>query len=101
MASPCVAMSRPSSPARYEGPIAPEAVVEVAEKMLAMGCYEISLGDTIGVGTPADVQRLLDVVLKRLPAEKVAVHFHDTYGQALANILTSPRLRHRHPSIHP
>ncbi len=73
----------------YEGPIAPEAVVEVADKMLAMGCYEISLGDTIGVGTPADVQRLLDVVLKGLPVEKLAVHFHDTYGQALANILTS------------
>ena len=73
----------------YEGPIKPEAVANVAEKMLAMGCYEISLGDTIGVGTPADVQRLLDVVLKRLPVDQLAVHFHDTYGQALANILTS------------
>ncbi len=57
--------------------------------MLDMGCYEISLGDTIGVGTPADTSRLLDHLLKSIPAEKLAVHFHDTYGQALANILTS------------
>jgi hydroxymethylglutaryl-CoA lyase len=73
----------------YEGPIAPDAVVRVAETLLEMGCYEISLGDTIGVGTPADAQRLLDAVLKRIAVEKIAVHFHDTYGQALANILTS------------
>jgi isopropylmalate/homocitrate/citramalate synthase len=73
----------------YEGRIAPEAVVRVASQMLDMGCYEISLGDTIGTGTPADVSRLLDAVLKVIPAEKLAVHFHDTYGQALANILTS------------
>lgn len=73
----------------YEGPILPDAVVRVAERLLEMGCYEISLGDTIGVGTPAGTQRLLDVVLKRIPVEKIAVHFHDTYGQALANILTS------------
>ncbi|MCR6659302.1 MAG: hydroxymethylglutaryl-CoA lyase [Asticcacaulis sp.] len=73
----------------YEGPVQPEAVVRVAERMLDMGCYEISLGDTIGVGTPGDVARLLDMVLKVIPAEKLAVHFHDTYGQALANILTS------------
>jgi hydroxymethylglutaryl-CoA lyase len=73
----------------YEGPIAPDAVVRVAETLLEMGCYEISLGDTIGVGTPSDAQRLLDAVLKRISVEKIAVHFHDTYGQALANILTS------------
>ncbi len=73
----------------YEGRIAPQAVVRVAEQMLDMGCYEISLGDTIGVGTPADVSRLLDPMLKVIPAEKLAMHFHDTYGQALANILTS------------
>jgi len=73
----------------YEGLIQPQAVADMAEKMLDMGCYEISLGDTIGVGTPADVSRLLDTVLKVIPAEKLAVHFHDTYGQALANILTS------------
>jgi hydroxymethylglutaryl-CoA lyase len=57
--------------------------------MVNMGCYEISLGDTIGVGTPADVERLLETVTARVPAERLAVHFHDTYGQALANILTS------------
>jgi len=73
----------------YEGPVQPEAVVRVAERMLDMGCYEISLGDTIGVGTPGEVARLLDTVLKVIPAGKLAVHFHDTYGQALANILTS------------
>lgn len=73
----------------YEGAIFPDDVADVAEKMLEMGCYEISLGDTIGVGTPADVERLLDVVTARIPREKLAVHFHDTYGQALANILTS------------
>ena len=73
----------------YEGPIKPQAVADMARKMLDMGCYEISLGDTIGTGTPADVSRLLDTVLKVIPVEKLAVHFHDTYGQALANILTS------------
>lgn len=73
----------------YEGPIDPEKVAEVAVKMLDLGCYEISLGDTIGVGTPADVERLLNVVTAHVPREKLAVHFHDTYGQALANILTS------------
>ncbi|MDV6331340.1 hydroxymethylglutaryl-CoA lyase [Asticcacaulis sp. 201] len=73
----------------YEGPIQPEAVASVAEQMLDMGCYEISLGDTIGVGTPADVARLLDVVTAHVPRDRLAVHFHDTYGQALANILTS------------
>ncbi len=73
----------------YEGSIAPVAVVDVAERMLDMGCYEISLGDTVGVGTPADVSRLLEIVLKRIPVDKLAVHFHDTYGQALANILTA------------
>jgi hydroxymethylglutaryl-CoA lyase len=73
----------------YEGAIRPEAVAEVAEKMLDLGCYEISLGDTIGVGTPADVTRLLETVTARIPVDKLAVHFHDTYGQALANILTA------------
>jgi isopropylmalate/homocitrate/citramalate synthase len=73
----------------YEGPVQPEAVVRVAQRMLDMGCYEISLGDTIGAGTPGEVARLLDTVLKVIPADKLAMHFHDTYGQALANILTS------------
>ncbi len=72
----------------YEGPIAPAAVADMTERMLDLGCYEISLGDTIGVATPGNIARLLDVVLKHVPAEKLALHCHDTYGQALANILT-------------
>ncbi|WP_298331487.1 hydroxymethylglutaryl-CoA lyase [Asticcacaulis sp.] len=73
----------------YEGPIAPAAVAEVTQTLIQMGCYEVSLGDTIGRGTPGDTQRLLEVVLKRVEAAKLAVHFHDTWGQALANILVS------------
>ncbi|NKB39231.1 MAG: hydroxymethylglutaryl-CoA lyase [Gammaproteobacteria bacterium] len=70
----------------YEGDISPDAVVEVAEALLQMGCYEISLGDTIGVGTPRKAQQLIDALTEKTPIEKLAVHFHDTYGQALANI---------------
>ncbi len=70
----------------YEGDIEPEKVALVAEKLFAMGCYEISLGDTIGVGNPASVTKMLQVVSARVPTDKLAVHFHDTYGQALANI---------------
>jgi len=73
----------------YEGDIAPQAVASVAKKLLDMGCYEISLGDTIGVGTPASVSAMLDAVLAAVPVEKLAVHFHDTYGQALTNIYTA------------
>lgn len=73
----------------YDGYIKPEKVAEVAEKLYQMGCYEISLGDTIGVGTPASVQTMLDAVKARVPVEKLAVHFHDTYGQALTNIYTA------------
>jgi len=73
----------------YEGDIAPAAVAEVAERLLAMGCYEISLGDTIGVGTPAKAQAMVDAVAAAVPIEKLAVHFHDTYGQALANALAA------------
>lgn len=57
--------------------------------MFEMGCYEISLGDTIGVGTPGAMKQLIAVVTKHVPIEKVAVHCHDTYGQALANILAA------------
>jgi len=70
----------------YEGSIAPEAVARVAKELADLGCYEISLGDTIGVGTPLKVQRMLSVVASEIPMQKLAVHFHDTYGQALANI---------------
>ena len=73
----------------YEGKINPDRVAEVASRLLAMGCYEISLGDTIGVATPADVITMLDAVMQEVPVEKLAVHFHDTYGQALANIYAS------------
>ena len=71
----------------YEGEIAPSAVAEVASRMFALGCYEIFLGDTIGVGTPGKAQAMVDAVADKMPREKLAVHFHDTYGQALANIL--------------
>lgn len=73
----------------YEGDIAPAKVAEVASKLLDMGCYEISLGDTIGVGTPASTEAMLSTVLQAVPADKLAVHLHDTYGQALANVLIS------------
>ncbi len=71
----------------YEGEIAPAAVAEVAERLVDLGCAEISLGDTIGVGTPARGQAMIEAVAARVPIERLAVHFHDTYGQALANIL--------------
>lgn len=70
----------------YEGVIAPAKVAEVASKLVDLGCYEISLGDTIGVGTPASTEAMLSTVLQAVPADKLAVHLHDTYGQALANI---------------
>jgi hydroxymethylglutaryl-CoA lyase len=73
----------------YEGKIKPSAVATVSEKLLSMGCYEISLGDTIGVGTPGSFREMLKEVLKVAPVSKFAVHCHDTYGQALSNILTS------------
>ncbi|WP_337843662.1 hydroxymethylglutaryl-CoA lyase [Rheinheimera sp.] len=70
----------------YQGEISPADVAKVAKALYQMGCYEISLGDTIGVGTPQKVRQMLDAVLEVVPKAKLAVHFHDTYGQALANI---------------
>ncbi|MBI42251.1 hydroxymethylglutaryl-CoA lyase [Marinobacter lutaoensis] len=70
----------------YEGDIAPAKVAEVARALYDMGCHEISLGDTIGVGTPLKAKRMLDAVAAHVPVEKLAAHFHDTYGQALANL---------------
>ncbi|WP_273021121.1 hydroxymethylglutaryl-CoA lyase [Rheinheimera sp.] len=70
----------------YQGDVAPTDVARVAKALLDMGCYEISLGDTIGVGTPDKVNAMLDAVLAVVPKDKLAVHFHDTYGQALTNI---------------
>ena len=72
----------------YEGKIAPSKVTDVAAKMLDMGCYEISLGDTVGVGTPKDIRLMLKDVLTAISPTELALHCHDTYGQALANILT-------------
>jgi len=70
----------------YEGAVAPAKVAEVAQKLLALGCSEISLGDTIGVGTAGAAQALVKACAEVVPRERLAVHFHDTYGQALANI---------------
>lgn len=71
----------------YEGAIDAMVVADIAARLVELGCYEISLGDTIGVATPGQVQTLLDVVAGYVPKRQLAVHFHDTYGQALANIL--------------
>ncbi|MEO3435368.1 hydroxymethylglutaryl-CoA lyase [Inquilinus sp. CAU 1745] len=70
----------------YEGEVTPEAVLDMASALLEIGCYEISLGDTIGVGTPGKAGRLIDRLATTVPRDRLAVHFHDTYGQALANI---------------
>lgn len=71
----------------YEGEINPDRVAKVAGKLYAMGCYEVSLGDTIGTGTPFKARRLVETVASEVPLDRVALHFHDTYGQALANIV--------------
>ena len=73
----------------YEGNVDPMLVAEVTHRLLDMGCYEVSLGDTIGVGTPATTATLLSELLGKISADKLAMHMHDTYGQALANILIS------------
>lgn len=73
----------------YDGEIAPKQVAAVANELYAMGCYEVSLGDTIGTGTPGATRTLIDVVAGHIPRGKLAGHFHDTYGQALANIYAS------------
>ena len=73
----------------YEGDVAPAKVAEVAARLFEMGCYEISLGDTIGVGTPGKIGAMIEAVAKRVPADHLAGHYHDTYGQALANIFAS------------
>ncbi|WP_120495916.1 hydroxymethylglutaryl-CoA lyase [Kiloniella sp. EL199] len=73
----------------YEGEIAPQKVADVAKALFEMGCYEISLGDTIGTGTPLATQQMIETVSKSVPVKKLAGHFHDTYGQALANIFAA------------
>lgn len=76
----------------YEGEIAPEATAQLAKTLFDMGCYEVSLGDTIGVGNPASISRMLEATLRHLPAAKLAGHYHDTYGMAIANIYASLQL---------
>jgi hydroxymethylglutaryl-CoA lyase len=71
----------------YEEVIDPGVVAHVAREMIQMGCYEVSLGDTIGVGTPKDIRDMLTVVMDQVPVSSLALHCHDTYSQALANIL--------------
>ena len=76
----------------YEGEVDIESVARVAQQLLAMCCYEVSLGDTIGVGTPASIETLLNRLLKDITADTLAIHAHDTYGQALANIIIALQL---------
>jgi len=73
----------------YEGEVAPQRVAEVAAALYEMGCYEVSLGDTIGTGTPGKAKAMIEACARRVPLEKLAGHYHDTYGQALANIYAS------------
>ncbi|MCF8177929.1 MAG: hydroxymethylglutaryl-CoA lyase [Sulfuritalea sp.] len=73
----------------YEGEIAPLAVADVAQALIEMGCYEISLGDTIGAGTPEKTRAMLKAVARRVPLKKLAGHYHDTFGMAAANIYAS------------
>jgi len=76
----------------YEGAVRLDAVTRVANELIEMGCYEVSLGDTIGVGTPRAAQAMIAKVAEHVPIGRLAVHFHDTYGQALANILAALQL---------
>jgi len=73
----------------YEGDVAPEKVLEVVARLLDLGCYEVSVGDTIGVGTPMQVQGVIGILLQVVPASRLAMHFHDTRGTALANTLAA------------
>ena len=70
----------------YEGEIKASAVAGVAKRLIELGCYEVSLGDTIGVGTPNKIAHMIDVVAQEVPVDQLAIHCHDTYGQALANV---------------
>jgi hydroxymethylglutaryl-CoA lyase len=71
----------------YEGAVDPKKALEIAKRLLAMGCYQISLGDTIGVGTPVQTQKIVSMMLAEIPVEALALHMHDTRGTALANVL--------------
>lgn len=71
----------------YDGRTAPSSVLRVICELLDMGCYEVSLGDTLGLGTPRDIEKVLAVILDAIPPARLAGHFHDTHGQALANVM--------------
>ena len=73
----------------YDGAVAPDEVAAMAEALVALGCHEISLGDTIGIGTASRIRNIIERVSTRIPREKIAMHFHDTYGQGVANVLAS------------
>ena len=76
----------------YEGTVAPEQAAAVARTLFDMGCYEVSLGDTIGVGNPVSISRMIDACARAVPIERLAGHYHDTYGMAIANIYASLQL---------
>ncbi len=73
----------------FEGPVNPQVVADIAKRLMDMGCYEVSLGDTTGMGTPGKTKLLMETLARDIPPAKLGGHFHDTYGQALANILAS------------
>jgi hydroxymethylglutaryl-CoA lyase len=73
----------------YDGAVSPQSVAKMSFELFKMGCYEISLGDTIGIGTPGTIRAMLQEVIEVVPVENLALHCHDTYGQALSNILTA------------
>lgn len=73
----------------YDGAVAPDDVAAMAEALVALGCYEISLGDTIGVGTAGQIRDVIERVATGIPRDQIAMHFHDTYGQGVANVLAS------------
>lgn len=70
----------------YEGEVAPQAVAAVARRLIDLGCYEVSFGDTVGAGTPGKTQRVVEAIARHVPLDRIAGHFHDTFGQAVANI---------------
>ena len=73
----------------YQGEIDPQIVSQVSQKLVNLGCYEISLGDTIGIGTPEQTFKLLDAVNQTIPATMLASHFHNTYDRAIQNLVVS------------
>ena len=73
----------------YDGAVAPDEVAAMAEALIALGCHEISLGDTIGIGTAGQIRNIIERVSAHIALEKLAMHFHDTYGQGVANVLAS------------